>query len=434
MNSRRTMNKKTRNYGLLIASAFILGMVFPRAYSAADQTYQQLKVLVDVLELVRDNYVDEVDTQKLVYGAASGIVHELDDFSQFMDPDAHKKIKSDTEGEFGGLGIRIMPRDGYITIISPIPGTPAYKAGLLPGDKIIKIEDESTKGMNGDEALKRLRGQPGTKVKITIAREPEKKDADSGWTTLDFTLERAKIVPEVVQSKMLESNIGYIRLIDFSGHSVEDTAKALDELSKKGMEALVLDVRYNPGGLLTAAIDVCKFFVGGNKMLVYTKGRRPETYQEYKSGLKAPYDNLPMVVLVNGGSASGSEIVAGALQDHKRAVVIGSQTFGKGSVQSLIPLSDGSGLRLTVSKYYTPSGRTFHRNPKDGTGGITPDIEVKLSREAEIKIMEQFEQLYTPGKEPVSAVKKEEMVKDEPLSRAVEILKARKAFTSLTPS
>jgi len=412
---------------LLAVAAFGLGMVFSKTFYAADLTYQQLKVLVDILDYVRDDYVEDTDPQKLVYGAADGIVRQLDDFSQFMDPELSKKVKSDTDGEFGGLGIRITARDGAITIITPMPGTPAYKSGILPGDRIIKIGADITKDMDADEVVNRLRGKPGTKVTITIAREPEEKNA--AWITKEMTLVREIIKPEVVQSRLLDGKIGYMHIVDFSGHVSEDVARAMSDLKKQGMEALVLDLRYNPGGLLNAAVELCKYFVDGNKMIVYTKGRKPENYAEFRSDKTAPFASLPLIVLVNGGSASGSEIVAGALQDHKRAIIIGTKTFGKASVQTIIPLSDGSGLRLTVAKYYTPSGRSIHRNAKDNSGGIAPDIEVKVSRENEIKIMEQYDKIYTPGKEPSSALKV--AVADEPLDRAVQILKAREAFATL---
>lgn len=416
---------------LWVLAAFFMGTVFPLAYSAVDQTYQQLRVLVEVLELVKDNYVDETDSKKLLYGAANGIVRELDDFSQFMDPDVNKRVKGDTEGEFGGIGIRITSRDGFVVVITPMPGTPAYRAGIMPGDRIVKIEDESVKDMSPDDAVKKLRGAPGTKVRFTIARDPESKSTDAPALIKEFTLERAKIVTEAVDFKMLENGTGYLRLAEFSGHMMQSTSKALDSMSKDGMKALVIDMRYNPGGLLAGAVDFSKLFMGENRMVVYTKGRKAENYQEFRCGRAAKYSALPLVVLVNGGSASASEIVAGALQDNKRAVIVGARTFGKGSVQSILPLSDGSGLRLTVAKYYTPSGKTIHRDPKTGAGGIVPDITVDVPRETERRLMEQMDKLYAQGKEPISAVKKEDMVKDEALIRALEILKAREAFISL---
>lgn len=418
---------------ILAALAFVAGIALPKAYSAADMTYQQLQVLVDVLNLVRENYVDEVEPQKLVYGAAHGIVQKLDDFSQFMEPDTNSRVKSDTDGQFGGLGITIGQRDGYILVVSPMPGTPAYGAGILPNDKIIKVDDESTKDMDPDEAVKRMRGTPGTKVRITIAREGAKdKDGNTPVTTQEMTLTREIIKKEVIQTRLLENKVGYIHMLEFTGHTTADFVAALADLKKQGMESLVLDLRNNPGGLLTSAVETCRMFLGDNKMIVFTKGRRPENYQEFRANSKAQYGDLPLVVLINGGSASGSEIVAGAMQDNKRAVLVGARSFGKASVQSIIPLSDGSGLRLTVARYYTPLGRSIHRDKKANTGGITPDVEIPVTIETEVKLMMQSSMIYTPGKEAKSSVKKEDMVKDEVLNRAVELLKARDAFASLS--
>ncbi len=414
---------------LIGGTAALMGLAFPYASSAVDQTYQQLKTIVDVMELIRENYVDETDSQKLIYGAAHGMVQQLDDFSQFMEPDLYKRVKSDTEGEFGGIGIRVDMREGWLTVVTPLPNTPAYRAGLYPGDKIIKIEGESTKEMIIDEAIKRLRGAPGTKVNITTAREPDDKDAE--WIQRDVALVRELIKTEAVRYKMLEGKVGYIRLVDFTGHVVEDVNKALESLKTQGMEALVIDVRYNPGGLLSAAVDVSKFFVDGNRMIVYTKGRKPENYQEFRAASRAPFPTLPVVVLVNRFSASASEILAGALQDNKRAVVIGERTFGKASVQSMIPLSDKSALRLTIAKYYTPTGKSIHRDAKGENGGITPDIEIKVDRETETKLIKQAEELFYPGKESEQNGKAKPRTRDEMLERGLELLKAREVLGNL---
>lgn len=414
---------------LIGGTAALMGLAFPYANSAVDQTYQQLKTIVDVMELIRENYVDETDSQKLIYGAAHGMVQQLDDFSQFMEPDLYKRVKSDTEGEFGGIGIRVDMREGWLTVVTPLPNTPAFRAGLYPGDKIIKIEGESTKDMIIDEAIKRLRGAPGTKVNITTAREPDDKDAD--WIQRDVALVRELIKTEAVRYKMLDGKVGYIRLIDFTGHVVEDVGKAMESLKAQGMEALVLDVRYNPGGLLSASVDISKFFVDGNRMIVYTKGRKPENYQEFRAGSRAPFPSLPVVVLVNRFSASASEILAGALQDNKRAVVIGERTFGKASVQSMIPLSDKSALRLTIAKYYTPSGKSIHRDAKGENGGITPDIEIKVDRDTETALIKQAEELFYPGKENGQNGKAKPRTRDEMLERGLELLKAREVLGNL---
>jgi len=446
--------KNTKKIVLASLISVFIGLAFPYVNFAIDQTYQQLKVIVDVMELIKENYVDEIDSQKLIYGAAAGMVRELDDFSQFMEPEVYTRVKSDTEGEFGGIGIRVDLREGWLTVVTPLPNTPAYRAQMYPGDKIIKIEGESTKDMVIDDAIKKLRGVPGTQVKITIAREPEDKNSD--WINKDITLTREIIKTENIKSRVIEGKIGYIKTIEFTGHVVEDFSKALEGLKKQGIEALVMDLRYDPGGLLSAAVDISKLFLDNNKMIVYTKGRKPENYQEFRAASQGPYAEMPLVILVNRYSASASEIVAGAMQDNKRAVIIGERTYGKASVQSMIPLSDKSALRLTIARYYTPSGRSIHRDEKKGTGGITPDIEVKVSVDSEKKLIQQAEEFFYPGKEESEAAKKQleqktpasgddvvihpgrdsqdkkkDTVKDEVLDRAVELLKAREVLGNL---
>ena len=422
--------KNARKLVYITLSALTIGAVFPYVNFALDNTYQHLKVIVDVLELIKESYVEPIDPVKLVYGAAKGMVGELDDFSQFMEPDVYERVKSDTEGEFGGIGIRVDVKDGWLTVVTPLPGTPAFKAEMMPGDKIIKIEGESTKDLVIDEAIKRLRGKPGTQVKITIAREPEDKNAE--WINKDITLVRELIKSENVKWRMLDNKTGYIKIVEFTGHCTENFDKGMAELKGKGMEALVIDLRYNPGGLLSAAVDISKLFMNDNKMIVYTKGRKPENYQEFRAGGSAPHELLPLVVLVNRYSASASEIVAGAMQDNKRAVIIGERSFGKAGVQSMIPLSDKSALRLTIAKYYTPSGKSIQHDAKNETGGITPDIEVKVPLETEKKLLQQGDELYYPGKED-KADKKKDAPRDEVLERAVELLKAREVLGNLKP-
>ena len=423
--------KNIKKLVLISLVSVFIGLAFPYVNFAIDQTYQQLKVIVDVMELIKENYVDEIDSQKLIYGAAAGMVRELDDFSQFMEPDVYTRVKSDTEGEFGGIGIRVDLREGWLTVVTPLPNTPAYRAQMYPGDKIIKIEGESTKDMIIDDAIKKLRGVPGTKVNITIAREPEEKGAD--WINKDLTLVRELIKTENIKSRVLDGKIGYIKTIEFTGHVVEDFTKALEDLKKQGIEALIIDLRYDPGGLLSASVDISKLFLDNNKMIVFTKGRKPENYQEFRAGSQAPYADMPLVILVNRYSASASEIVAGAMQDNKRAIIIGERTYGKASVQSMIPLSDKSALRLTIARYYTPSGRSIHRDEKKETGGITPDMEVKVTVDAEKKLIRQAEEFYYPGKETREGQekKKEALARDEVLERGVEILKAREVLGNL---
>jgi len=422
------MNRRYLSYSLPILAGLLI-FCSPQLRSAADQTYEDMKMLIEVMNLIRDSYVQEVDTKKLIYGAAAGMVRVLDPFSQFLEPDAHKEMKTETEGEFGGLGIRIAIRDGVLTVITPLPGTPAYRQGVLPNDRIIRIDGDTTQDITIDQAVKKLRGTPGSKVGLTISREGEKE-------LIEFSLTRELIKIESIRSKMLAGDIGYVRLTEFTQRSAVDFSAALKTLDAKGMKNLVVDLRNNPGGLLNVAVDVCRLFVGDNKLIVYTEGRR-QPKQEFRADAAAPYANLPMVILVNRGSASGSEIFAGCLQDYHRAVILGSETFGKGSVQSVIPLADGSGLRLTTAKYYTPSGRTFHRDEKTGKGGITPDILIDVPRDVEIKLQSQEEEIFgktaKPEVKPEAKDKqlgkeKEQPVRDEALDRAQEILESREIF------
>ena len=320
-----------------------------------DKTYEQLNFLVDVLNYVQENYVDPIDTQKLVYGAAAGMVRALDPFSQFMEPEAHREIKAETAGEFGGIGIRMILKEDWLTVLTPLPGTPAYRAGLLPNDRIIEIDGESAKDLQVADAMEKLRGAPGSKVKITVMRWPESAAASGAGTKIssgaaveappvedgaedEFVLTRENIKIESVQHRKLEGQVGYVRIAEFSARTTGDFRDAMRALSQGGLAGLVLDLRFNPGGLLASAVDVAASFLGGEKLIVYTQGRRPESHQEYRASAQAPYQDLPLVVLVNEASASGSEIIAGALQDHRRALLMGERTYGKASVQSVIPL------------------------------------------------------------------------------------------------
>jgi len=419
------MKKNRKVFSLLILITLTFSGVFAfsklqslkAATSDINKTLEQLKILTEVFDYISQNYVSEKEAQGLIYGAAHGMVRTLDPFSQFLEPEPHQNMKTDTEGQFGGLGIRIEMRDDWLTVMTPIPDTPAYRAGMLPNDKIIKIEGKSTQGITLQGAVKKLRGKPGTKVTITIVHEGIKEP-------LDITITREIIKIQSVRYRMMEYKIGYIQLIEFSAKTENDAKKALKKMKKNGMESLVLDLRNNPGGLLNIAVGITKQFLGDNKLVVYTQGRRSKRV-EYRSNSRGEYEKIPLVVLVNGGSASGSEIVAGALQDHHRALIVGATTFGKASVQSVIPLSDGSGLRLTTAKYYTPSGRMIMRDKETGQGGIGPDIVVKVPREMEIKIRRQQEKIFSKGKAPKSFVDEKDQVIDLALQRAIEFLRAQ---------
>ena len=403
------------------AILFFVGTLFPYAYGAVDGSLKKLRTLVDVLEFVKENYVEQTDTDDLVSGAIKGVVAELDDFSAYLEPRDYKELKNETKGEFGGLGIRLQKVDGYITVMTPMPGTPAFKAGLMPQDRILFGDDKDLADMNLEDAVTLMRGKVGSKVKLTLSR----KNKEGEYQKIpDVTLKRATIVPEVVYYRMLEKQVGYLYLVDFSGHSTDEVKKALSALQKQGMRSLVLDLRFNPGGLLNGAVDIAKLFLPSDEMIVYTKGRKPEYYQEFKTSADPLYPQIPLAVLINQGSASASEIVSGALQDNHRAFIVGQRSFGKASVQQVMPLSGGAGLRLTIAKYYTPSGRLIQRNYRDKSkadeGGIFPDVEIIVEPEKEAKVFMQYNDIiYTPGKE---AKLPEYKVEDPVLNKAVEIL------------
>ena len=380
-------DKKLNRYAVLAAVIFFIGTLFPYAYGEVDRSLKKLRTLVEVLEFVRENYVEPTDSDKLLEGAIRGMVGELDDFSQYLNEKEFKGLKNDTRGDFGGLGIRLQKIDDFITVITPMPGTPAFKAGMMPGERILFVDDKDLSGMSLEEAVELMRGPVGSKVKITTSRKDEKTGKYKRLP--DYHFKREQIVPEVVYHRMLADQVGYLYMVDFSGHSLEAVEAALQDLTKQGMKQLVLDLRFNPGGLLMGAVDISKMFLPEDKMIVYTQGRKPTYYQEFKTKTNGAYVDIPMAVLVNQGSASASEIVAGALQDHKRAFVVGQRTFGKASVQQLVPLSGGRGLRLTIARYYTPLGRLIQRDYRDKSkaeeGGIFPDVEVTIKANDEYK-------------------------------------------------
>ncbi|MCK9554621.1 S41 family peptidase [bacterium] len=387
-----------------------------------DDIYKQMEQLAVVFAIVEKDYVDDVDQKKLVYGAMKGIIAELDPHSQFMEPEMYKEIKVETEGEFGGLGIEITVRDSLLTVIAPMEGTPAERAGLKTGDKIIKIDGESTKDMTLMKAVSKLRGKPGTKVHIVVLRSNQK--------VLDFDVVRDIIkVESIKDAKILENSIGYIRIVQFQENTGRDFEKALTDMETRGMKSLIIDLRNNPGGLLQTAVEVADRFVENGKVIVSIQGKLPSQNVVFNAKDRTTHKEYPIAVLINNGSASGSEIVAGALKDYKKAILIGEKTFGKGSVQSVIPLNDGSALRLTTAKYFTPSGVTIH-----GVG-IIPDIEVDISDEEEVKLvlkkyaelekaLKQSEQTDNAEKNAVD----EEEVKDIQLQRAIDLLKAMDIF------
>jgi len=330
-----------------------------------DDLYSQIELFSYALTTIQSEYVDEKTPKDLIYGSLKGMLSSLDPHSQFLEPEDYAELKTETQGKFGGLGIEISIRDGLLTIVTPLEDTPAWRAGLQAGDRIVKIENELTKEMGLNEAVKKLRGEPGTKVTIAILREEEFK-------IHEYTITREIIkIQDVKDTMILEEEIGYIRLTEFREDTHKEVRNALEQLKQQGADSLILDLRNNPGGLLNVAIRITEEFLPSGETIVSTKGRHVSQDTVTKSKNATHLIDWPMVVLINEGSASGSEILAGALKDNKRAIIVGSKSFGKGSVQSVIPLPDGSGLRLTTSKYLTPSGVSIH-----GTG-ITPDIEIK---------------------------------------------------------
>jgi carboxyl-terminal processing protease len=407
--------------GVLIGRWSIVG--------AEGEGYEELKVFTEAITMVKKNYVEDVKTKDLVYGAIKGMLSSLDPHSSFLNPEAYKEMQTETKGEFGGIGIQIGTKDGLLTVIAPIEDTPAYKAGIKAGDKIIKINNEFTKDMGLHDAVSKMRGVPKTSVTITILRE--------GWKeTKDFTLVRELIKIKSVKSKILEDGIGYVKISQFQEQTAADLSTALEKLMQEKMNSLILDLRNNPGGLLNSAVSVTSQFLPPGKLVVYIKGKKGER-AEYNTGDDRPNYDIPMIVLVNEGSASASEIVAGALKDWNRAVILGIKTFGKGSVQSVIPLSDGSGLRLTTAIYYTPKGTSIQAT------GIVPDIVVKLDikekgkehpviREKDLEGHLENSQGQEVPKEPEEMAPIEVQEKeDTQLQRAIDLLKTWKVFKEL---
>ena len=395
---------------------------------AEGEGYEELRTFTEVMSMVKRYYVEEVKTKDLVEGAIKGMLNSLDPHSSFMTPEGFKEMQVDTKGEFGGLGIQIGVKDNLLTVIAPIEDTPAFKAGIKAGDKVLKINNESTKDMNMQDAVSKMRGAPKTPVTLSIFRE--------GWKdTKDFVIVRDIIKIKSVKAKVLEGNIGYIKLSQFQEQTSDDLAAALRQLNDSKVTSLILDLRNDPGGLLNSAIDVTSQFLPKGKLVVYTKTRSGEKSEFLTSGenVFAP----PMIILVNQGSASASEIVAGALKDWNRAVILGTQTFGKGSVQTVIPISGGAGLRLTTAKYYTPKGISIQNT------GITPDIVVKLASKNGIKEHRVFrekdlaghlknEQKETmPDSEETAPMEEVDEKDDVQLQRAMDILKTWDVFKAL---
>ncbi len=414
----------------LLAGNLLLGV---RLYSqelgagSRDEAYEQMALFTRVLEQIRDNYVDadKVGYKDLVYGALGGMLQSLDPHSQFMDAEMYEDMKDDTAGKFGGLGIVISLKDNVLTIVAPMEDTPGFRAGLMSGDKILEIDGAATEGFSMAEAIKKLRGEPGTKVALRVlrAKTQELKSVE---------IERAIIeVASVKDARVLDQGIGYLRITSFAEPTAEALQKELEALVEKNITALVLDLRNNPGGLLTAAIAVSSKFLERNAVVVSTQGREEKDTQVYKAGRGNRYLGFPMAILINGGSASAAEIVAGALKDHHRAVLIGEKSFGKGSVQSVLAMDQGAAIRLTTAKYYTPSKMVIHER------GIEPDIVVPLPPEDWEAIQRQRMEADHEGEGPdgeeldsESTDPEGEPVTDIQLQRAVDVLSGILRFSS----
>jgi len=363
--SRKTFLVNALLVVLCLSAAVLLWTNRAEVKADTDDVYKNIEIFTEVLRKIEREYVEPQDPQKLIYGAIRGMVRSLDPHSSFLTEEEHKELMMETRGSFTGIGIEITMKDEILTVVSPIEGTPAYEAGIKAGDKIIGIEDELTKDMTMMDAVKKIRGPKGTKVKLTIVREGEEKP-------LEFVITRDVIPLKTVRYHLLRPEIGYIRITNFRSNTSEDLIGALEALEKGGeLKGLILDLRNNPGGLLGQAVEVSDVFMDSG-LIVVTKGRDSSQDIEATAHKNKTSRKYPIIVLINGGSASASEIVAGALQDNKRALILGTRSFGKGSVQTILPLSDGSGLRLTTARYYTPSGKSIQLS------GISPDIELEF--------------------------------------------------------
>ena len=384
---------------LLVAGACLsLPTVVSAAKSVHEALYTEVELLAEAITIIQTDYVTEVEPKKLVYGALKGLVESLDRHSQFLDPNAYSEMQVETKGEFGGIGLEItLSKDGLVTVVTPIDDTPAAEAGLKPNDKLVKIDGQASRGLSLHEAVKRLRGRPGTKVALSVYRETENK-------MFDVSVPRAVIkIRSIKEAKMAAEKIGYVRISEFQDNTARDLKKSLETLEQAGpLDGFILDLRNNPGGLLDVAIDVSGLFLPNGTLVLTTKGRVKGQNLEFYAKEEKPHLNEPMVILINGGSASASEIVAGALKDQKRAILMGTKSFGKGSVQTVIPLKDGSALRLTTSLYYTPSGKSIHGE------GLEPDVVVE--------------------EEPAAGSAKEKPAEDPVLTRAVDLLKGLKVY------
>ncbi len=422
------MSKKIFVFILLLTGIFLFSTLglSDMGRRKKDELYREVTIFSDALAIIQSDYVEETKPKDLIYGALKGMLAALDPHSQFMDPETYNELKIDTTGKFGGLGIEITIKDGLLTVVTPLQDSPAWKAGIKAGDRIVKINDNLTRDIALTDAVKKLRGRPGEAINVTVLRESEKK-------LIEFKLVRDIIkIDDIKETRIIKDGIGYIRITEFRENTARDISIALQNLSKQGMNSLILDLRNNPGGLLDSAVSVSEKFLEKGKKIVSTRGRnKANQSMDFLSQEAHPINKLPMVVLINEGSASASEIVAAALQDHKRAIVLGAKSFGKGSVQTVIPLSDGSALRLTTSKYFTPAGHQIHGK------GVMPDIvveETKIEAARGPEEPEKSEEIFNQIENKAAAPKKDTaaaLKADSQLMRAVDVLKGIGIFNRL---
>jgi carboxyl-terminal processing protease len=407
---------RTTLFVLIIFGSFVLpGNHFISDSSGKSPDYKQLKRFSDIMGVVKKNYVKDVTDKELVKGAIDGMLQSLDPYSSYLTKEQYRELQVETKGEFEGLGIEITLDDGILTIISPIEGTPAFRAGVQQGDKIVKIDGESTKNIKLLDAVKKMRGRRGTKVTLTIMREGFSKFKD-------FEIVRDTIHVHSVRKQTLEKGFAYLRVVNFQETTTEDVVKAINEFKKSGtIKGVILDLRNNPGGLLDQAVSMANLFIDKG-LIVYTDGRIKEQQMEFRATRSSKRFKFKLAILINGGSASASEIVAGCLQDHDRALLLGSKSFGKASVQTIIRLDDGGGLRLTTAYYYTPKGRNIQKK------GIQPDVDLKKEVEKQVEEARKKE-----GKEnkikQIQRIRKVDPKKDVVLRTALEWIKSSASVT-----